>query len=495
MKDTRFFLLQASIAMLMAVFVAACSDTPQAPEPADQAAPPSTVGQVAETVSSTVGQAEVPVEQAASEAAAEELPPLPNQPEIVESPEVTLVDEEGAGKLYKVGDLTVCAMEGTHAEMGYQHGRLLAKTIQRNMKEGFLFRSLIQKGYTREYINAQAARMAKHLPPEYIEEAEGVIKGLRAAGVEDITYEHILVGIAVAEIQHHPPDSPPACSNFAVFGRWTPDGRLLHGRNLDYKVNDGAQEAAVTFIWRPTGGIPFLMVGWAGSLGSVSGMNARGITIGEMTNTSPDETFDGIPLFIIMRMILERTDSLEEAVAIMKEGPRTLGWNFVICDGKAPDVRALEVDAVACEVYGPNDPAENEELGHKSLPDAVRRTNHPCCEPQMIKIARGYGERNGMDLSDWEKSKPAVMALLKGQNTWQRYDWLGKQIEARPGGIDVPQALQLLANGPVLNDATLHAFVFDPANQTAYISNAGIDPVVTATKMPFTKLSLKEWFQ
>lgn len=412
-------------------------------------------------------------------------------PQVERDPEVKLVDQEGAGRLYSVGDLTVCVMEGTPEEMGFQHGRLLAQRIRHMVKEGYVQKSLYSRGYTPEYVTEQTERMAKFFPPEYVEEMQGVAKGLQAAGVQDVAFNDIRTAVTVAEIQHHDPNSPPQCSNFAVFGKWTKDGRLLHGRNLDWNVNASAQDDAAVLVWRPKGGTPFMMVGWCGGIGSVSGMNAKGITIGEMTSATDTESYDGLPLFLTMRRVLEKSSTLDEAVAIMQAGPRTLGWNFVIGDAKIPDARALEVDAQTCDVFAPLDANEGEATAAWAMEDAVRRTNHPCGETQLRKVARKVGKELNQDFSDLE----VVRQLLKGQNTWQRYDWLGKQIQARPGIIDIDEALQLLSNGPVKNDATLHSWVFDPANRVAYVANAGIDPPVPATETCYTKVDLKEWFQ
>ncbi|HEO70619.1 MAG TPA: hypothetical protein ENN80_05100, partial [Candidatus Hydrogenedentes bacterium] len=211
-------------------------------------------------------------------------------PEIVWNPEVELLDTEGAGKLYQVGEHLVCVMEGTHEEMGYQHGRLLAKHIAHIMREGYLEKALWSRGYTREYVMAESERMEKHFPPEYIEELKGLVKGLQAAGFEDATYETLTqaekqllesnraayeearLALTQAEILHYGPDAPPGCSNFACWGRWTTDGRLLHGRNLDWSILGGAQEDAVILVWRPKGGSPFMMLSWSGAIGSVTGM-------------------------------------------------------------------------------------------------------------------------------------------------------------------------------------------------------------------------------
>ena len=412
-------------------------------------------------------------------------------PEIITNPEVKLLDEEGAGKLYQVGEHLVCVMEGTHAEMGYQHGRLLADRIRGVIKEGYMVKALYDKGYTREYIDAQSVRMEKHFPKEYIEEIRGLVAGLKAGGVDEVSYEEALSAVTQSEIAHHDPDTPPGCSNFAAWGKWTSGGRLLHGRNLDWDVRSGAQDNAAILVWRPKGGTPFMMVGWTGCIGSVSGMNAKGITIGEMTSSSTEETFDGLPLMLIMRRVLEKGNTLDEAVAIMKQGPRTTGWNFIIGYAGIPDGRALEVDAVDCEAFAPMDPKENEKTGHWAMEDAVRRTNHPCGLVHIDKLVAKYGPMFNVEPDDLE----AAIPLLKMQNTWQRYDWLGKRIQACEGKMDVPEALQLLANGPVKSRATLHSFVFDPKNQAAYVAIAGNNPPVTATDRAFTKIDLKQWFE
>jgi len=67
---------------------------------------------------------------------------LAREATIIDAPEVTLVAEEGAGKLYQVGEHPVLVMEGTPEEMGYQHGRLLAGKIHHVIKEGYTPKAL-----------------------------------------------------------------------------------------------------------------------------------------------------------------------------------------------------------------------------------------------------------------------------------------------------------------------------------------------------------------
>lgn len=150
------------------------------------------------------------------------------------------------------------------------------------------------------------------------------------------------------------------------------------------------------------------------------------------------------------------------------------------------------MDAKVCEVYEAMDAKENESTGHWPLENAIRRTNHPVGEDQLYKLATVLGPEVGINIQDREQLRAAI-PLLKMQNTWQRYDWMGKQIQARPGALDIREAVDILANGPVFNHVTLHSFVFDPTNHAAYIANAGNNPPVTATLRAFARIDLKEW--
>ncbi|MFA7693461.1 MAG: C45 family peptidase [Candidatus Hydrogenedentales bacterium] len=412
---------------------------------------------------------------------------------LVDSPEVTCVAEEGAGKLYQVGEHPVLVMEGTPEEMGYQHGKLLAKEIHHIIREGYMPKALWNRGYSKEYVNAQSARMEAFFPESAKEELRGITRGVQEKGY-DITYEEIRLGITQAEILHFPPDGPPACSNFACWGKWTTDGRLLHGRNLDWNIKGDAQDSHLILVWRPTGGKPFMMIGWAAGIGSVSGMNSQGITMGEMTLPSPDVTFDGLPLFLQMRLLLETCSTLDESVAFMENCSRTTGWNFIIGDGKIPDGRALETDAKYCTVYGPEDEKENERTGHWGMKDMVRRTNHPVGMDQLLRLGIAMGEEFNITISS-ESDVETLLPLLKGQNTWQRYECISKEIEKRAGAVDVKEAIEMLAITPVYNDATLHSMVFDPTNNVVYVANAGNNPPVTATDRPYTRIDLNPWFK
>ena len=72
------------------------------------------------------------------------------------------------------------------------------------------------------------------------------------------------------------------CSGVAVFGKATRGGTLLHARVLDYMTEVGLQDEAVTMAIEREGARRFVNVGYAGFIGSVTGMNEKKVAIGEM---------------------------------------------------------------------------------------------------------------------------------------------------------------------------------------------------------------------
>ena len=85
------------------------------------------------------------------------------------------------------------------------------------------------------------------------------------------------------------------CSGFAVMNSATTDGTLYHGRVLDYAVDWQLQDHAVLIVCEPDGGIPFVNVSYAGFIGSVTGMNAGHVSIGEMGGGGQGH-WDGMPM-------------------------------------------------------------------------------------------------------------------------------------------------------------------------------------------------------
>src|SRR5690606_33556790 len=113
-----------------------------------------------------------------------------------------------------------------------------------------------------------AAYQTPYVPQWYHQELAGLAAG-SGAELSELTIANFL-----PELFH--------CSVFAVMGSATTDGKLYHGRVLGYACDWKLQDHAVLIVGEPEKGSPLCNVTYAGLIGSVTGMNAQHIPIGEM---------------------------------------------------------------------------------------------------------------------------------------------------------------------------------------------------------------------
>jgi hypothetical protein len=382
-----------------------------------------------------------------------------------------------------VGGLKVVHIWGSPREMGRQHGEAVAEAVK-GVRDVYLRRTVTEDwGYSREYQLTCAEAMLQHIPEAYVEEMRGVAEG---SGVD---FEDILLLHTHADTAHFGKEwtdggAAPVmgCSNFVAFGEATVGGDVFHGRNLDWTIKTGVQEHAILLIAEPEGGVPFALLTYAGGIGGVTGMNAEGITFGEMTSQTADETLDGLPLFFACRRILDSCRDLGEVEEFVLHYPGTTGWNFMIADGEARDARAFEVDAVRRVAFRPNDPGEAHPPLSQPIPCAIRRTNHPVSPEVQESVARR------VDLPNLHLARAAVPAL----DTWHRYAALGEWIaEDHWGTVDDRTARAMLQTRPVAAGNTLHSAVFNATEHVLWVANASLDE--PAWKQVYVRLDLDDW--
>ena len=159
----------------------------------------------------------------------------------------------------------------------------------------------------------------KYVPERFFEEMKGVADG---AGMD---VQDVIVANFIPEMFH--------CSGFALSGSATKDGTLYHGRILDYGCDWRLQEHAVLTVAEPEGKIPFVNVTYAGFVGSVTGMNAEKVSIGEMGGKGLGH-WDGVPMAFLVRMVLEEAKTWTRRSPIFRDHPRTCEYYYVIADGK-----------------------------------------------------------------------------------------------------------------------------------------------------------------
>ena len=328
----------------------------------------------------------------------------------------------GAGWLEKVDGYHVLHLKGTPYEMGFQHGALLKDHVRQNLKTLLVDKAkeatLVDVGpikvTPRAAIEMIVAIQEPHIAPRYVEEIKGLSDG---AG---ISVADARAANFIPELFH--------CSGFSLAKSATKNGNLLHGRVLDYATDWGLQDHAVVVVYEPAGRVPWVTIGYAGFLGSVTGMNAEHVSVGEMGGGGLGH-WNGRPMTLIVREALETAKSLEEAIAVFRDGPRTCQYYYVVADGETNEAVGMEA---SWDVFAVVPPGE----AHPLLP------------------------------------KPVKDCVLLSAGT--RYEELVKRAAAGHGQFTAEEALRLM-DRPVAMSSNLHNVLFEPATTKFWVANAGSD--------------------
>lgn len=250
-----------------------------------------------------------------------------------------------ARQLERIGTMPILHLSGTPYEMGYQHGTLLRSQAQASVTNmmGFVDREagfrFVGGWLARWKLERAWRKMEPHVPADYLEELRGLADG---AGIP----------LAVLERIHALPEmTANSCASFAALGPATKDGRLIQIRNLDWAIQSGVQRHAAIFVYHPRGKQSFINIGWVGFIGVLSGVNERGISVSEIGAETVNRSLEGVPMPFLLRRVLEESENLDQAVAVIQTARRTGGYNYVFADAIRKQAVALETTRNHCAVF------------------------------------------------------------------------------------------------------------------------------------------------
>ncbi len=337
------------------------------------------------------------------------------------------------GTLRWAGEQRVVTLWGTPEQIGTAHGQLLRTEAWRCIDSVLGVVGVVETvrsgRWFRHRLEEASDRLAPHIPERHTRETAALARAI------DCPPDLFAAVNVFPELFH--------CSGFAVTGSATPDGTLYHGRVLDYMTRIGLQDSAAVFAVAPEGRLPFVSVGYAGFTGSVSGMNAAGVSLGEMGGGG-EGRWDGVPMATLMRRACEECRTLDEVLALWRESPRTCEYYYVFADAKGR--RAVGVAAT---------------------PEAV----------EVVQLGEAH-PRLGPGIPD-------AVALSSGS----RLDCLRERISERHGGIDTAAAMRLM-DRPVAASSNLHNVLFVPERLELHVAHASHDAV--AAERPSVRLSLAD---
>ena len=209
------------------------------------------------------------------------------------------------GRVMWEQDQRLVLLSGTPEQVGRAQGQLLAERIALSRDSVLYLVGIAQTMRTGRWALDDLRQIWRRLEPFIPEDHKAEMAAMAEAGpfsVEEAQLTNIF-----PELFH--------CSGFAVFGKATQGGKLYHGRVLDYMTKIGLQDAAGIFVIAIDGKIPFATVGYAGFIGSVSGMNARQVSLGEMGGGGEGK-WDGVPMATLMRRTMEEYSTLDEVIQL-----------------------------------------------------------------------------------------------------------------------------------------------------------------------------------
>lgn len=342
----------------------------------------------------------------------------------------------GEGWLEEINGYPVLHLKGSPYEMGYQHGALLKESARQNF-ENILSMDEDKKVEfgpievkPTDAIKTIVAMQRPFVPKEYFEELAGLSAG------SGIKLDDVQVANFIPELFH--------CSGFAIMNSATADGTLYHGRVLDYAIDWGLQDHAVIVVYEPEGGIPFVNVSYAGFIGCVTGMNAKSVSIGEMGGGGAGH-WQGMPMALLVRHALVKSETLDEALEIFEKTPRTCQYYYVVADGKTNQAVGMEA---SWDVFTIIRPGEQ----HPLLPTPVK----DC-------------------------------ALMSAGD---RYTELVRRVEAGHGKFTAETALRLMDRGVAMK-SNLHNVLFEPETTRFWVANATTDKQPAADQ-PYHAFQLSE---
>ena len=253
---------------------------------------------------------------------------------------------------------TFVHLEGKPAELGYQHGYLLAPEVKDGLEVQKAELTHDGKHDWGFYRAAAKRELWPRIDSQYREELEGIAEGVSARGIKVDVWDIVALNAAMEwsyytkwlDVKQGKKDGKAAagdhCSAFVATGSYTKDGKVVIAHNNWTNYMDGARWTII-FDVVPTQGQRFIMDGYPGLIhsGDDFGINAAGIAITETTITG-FSGWDpkGVPEFVRARRALQYSTSIDEFAATMKDGNNGGYANdWLIADVKTNEIAHLEL--------------------------------------------------------------------------------------------------------------------------------------------------------
>jgi hypothetical protein len=252
---------------------------------------------------------------------------------------------------------TYLHLEGAPGDRGFQHGYLLASEIAESLR---VTRALWEHDSAMEWpwlLEKTMVFLEPKVDTENLAEIDGMVDGLRAAGVSSSRAE-LIVYNAWFELDWYwwpkekkklgsDSSSPPkqSCSSFIATGSMTADGGIVLGHNSMVDYPEATANVILDVL--PEKGHRILMQTWPGWIHSGTDffVTDAGL-VGSETTIGGFDGYEekGIPEFVRMRRATQDATSIDEWCDVMKRGNNGGYANaWLLGDVRSGEIARLEL--------------------------------------------------------------------------------------------------------------------------------------------------------
>ncbi|MBK5273191.1 MAG: peptidase C45 [Bacteroidia bacterium] len=251
-------------------------------------------------------------------------------------------------------------VEGDAYERGVINGKLTNELVVRQ-EDHFaeqikkMVPSKLWRGFLKYFIGWFNRNLDKNVTEEYKEE----IYGISASASEKYkwlgsNYQRLLNYHAAHDIGHALQSMAlVGCTSFGTWNTSSKDSTMIIGRNFDFYVSDKFAEEKIVAFFNPAKGYKFMTVTWGGFIGTVSGMNEKGITVTINAAKSSTPSGSATPVSLVAREILQYAKNIAEAIEIAKSRKMFVSESFLVGSTEDHKVVIIEKTPDELEVYDP----------------------------------------------------------------------------------------------------------------------------------------------
>lgn len=321
--------------------------------------------------------------------------------------------------------------------------------------------------------------------PDVIEECWGIHDAAADVG---FTYEVCLLlnfGDVLVEFltEGFPPakEITPGCSQIAAAGQATVDGRLYHGRILDWSKIDFLLDYPVIHVRQPADGLPHAFIGFPGNLSPYSGINAAGISVASNEADPFDNSMHdrvGRSHVQLVGQLLKHAADLDQAKQMVLDFDHMTVETIMVADGPNREAAVFEMSG---QHVGVRDLTEGivYTTNHFIAPETVNDDAEPIAESSVVRMLRleQLLEPDSAETVYGDIDPEKLIAIMRDRVDPETHEEYGPEVFDN--------------NRSLATNGALYQIAYDPENLLFWVA-AGTLPVPA---QPFVGFSLGELLQ